>query len=105
MKITESQKYEIRIAIHSTMTAILEWYNITTCSYSMDCLRGVNSTEQIGYKVKIRLTTHIKEESILKWKSVLKASEYCLELEHNYMHIVFSIPFANYVEKKNPNDY
>ena len=87
------------------MNAILKWYNITTCSYSMDCLRGVNSTEQIGYKVKIRLTTHIKEDSILKWKGLLYASEYCLELEHNYIHIVFSVPFANYVEKKNPNDY
>lgn len=104
MRITESQKTEIRIAIHSTMTAILEYYNITTCSYSMDCLRGVNSTEQIGYKVKIRLTTHIKEDSIIQWKRALKATEYSLELEHNYIHIVFSVPFANYVKKK-PNDY
>lgn len=50
MRITESQEAEIRRAIQSTMNAILKWYNITTCSYSMDCLRGVNSTEQIGYK-------------------------------------------------------
>ena len=105
MRITESQKAEIRIAIHSTMTAILEWYNVSTVSYSLDSLKGEASKEEIGYKVKIRLNTHIKESSILQWKKVLHASEYCMEIENKILYIVFSVPFANYVEKKNPNDY